>query len=52
MKRWQCTRKPVDLIEEIRDDHPDVAVTYVNMGILYHYKLNKYKEALPSTERP
>ena len=47
MKRWQC-EKAVDQIEE--DDHPDVATTYNNMGLVYK-KQGKYDEALAMYEK-
>ena len=34
-------------MKKLGDDHPGVADTYENMGMVYHYKLKKYKEALP-----
>ena len=33
-------------MKKLGDDHPDVAMTYANIGILYDTKLKKYKEAL------
>ena len=34
------------LVNKLGDDHPDVASTYENIGLLYEIKLKKYKEAL------
>ena len=42
--------RPVDLIEEIGDDHPGVATTYNNMANVYR-KQGKYDEALAMYEK-
>ena len=33
-------------VRKLEDDHPHVAITYVNIVLVYGCKLNKYKEAL------
>ena len=31
-------------VRKLEDDHPHVAITYVNIVLVYDCKLNKYKE--------